>query len=591
MNSVDAQPETMVDSYDVCSSRLADVRQQILDLEEKLEFLKDEETELVSLLLECNNERSPVGRLTDDVLREIFFHCLPPLIDATFSPHRAPILLSHVCSRWRAISHDFSALWSTLRVTITPSQTKMKSAQCSSLANAWLLRCKKTKVQLRLMSYIPDRPWDRFNPSRGPNRDDIPDEASTMFLANVLTHLPSFNLNSLVLANIPAELLQGFQASSFFCLQKLGIHYDSPFNHLTPGDGYLTHIETFAQCSSLQKVAISGEFFHQLARAIALPWKRLSHLFYDCRPHPSIFSQDLSRMDGLQTLCIGIGEETTGSWDPWKTTVARSTSSDTPTVMNHLTSLTLLYSHSSDIYISSPDFLFAYEFPSLRNLAFEGGFWDFEETGWPGTTRNTFLAKLQSSSHLTRLSISLNEIERETCKALFKCIPQLTVLDLELCDRYDTILELLTLIPGRALLPALKTLVLDVGNEGQYEILADDGHGDDKVVNAGRLSDMVASRLPPDCDIDSRLERVVFYATDAWQLAEDRPFLLCLNQFVDQGLCVEHRYVAKHARDFKSGNYWMERDEQMDDWDEANLIVHGYNARDLEQESRSSSVE
>jgi hypothetical protein len=63
---------------------------------------------------------SPFRNVSYDVLREIFFHCLPehPLDEVQPNTNIAPILLCHVCSSWRAVALSSPFLWSHLHIKL-----------------------------------------------------------------------------------------------------------------------------------------------------------------------------------------------------------------------------------------------------------------------------------------------------------------------------------------------------------------------------------------------------------------------------------------------------------------------------------------
>ncbi|KAF6748321.1 hypothetical protein DFP72DRAFT_917033 [Ephemerocybe angulata] len=60
---------------------------------------------------------SPARRLPDDILREVFVRCLPHKHNATMYAGDAPVLLCHVCSRWRKLALATPTLWSSLHVS------------------------------------------------------------------------------------------------------------------------------------------------------------------------------------------------------------------------------------------------------------------------------------------------------------------------------------------------------------------------------------------------------------------------------------------------------------------------------------------
>ncbi|KAF7296679.1 F-box domain-containing protein [Mycena chlorophos] len=59
---------------------------------------------------------SPIRRLPEDVLREIFVACIPLDRNCVMSEKEAPILLGHICSSWRRLSLSIPYLWTRVHV-------------------------------------------------------------------------------------------------------------------------------------------------------------------------------------------------------------------------------------------------------------------------------------------------------------------------------------------------------------------------------------------------------------------------------------------------------------------------------------------
>ncbi|TFK42141.1 hypothetical protein BDQ12DRAFT_677686 [Crucibulum laeve] len=55
-------------------------------------------------------------RLPQDILQEIFLHCLPTNRNAVMSCKEAPLLLGRVCSNWRTIVYATPQLWSSIHI-------------------------------------------------------------------------------------------------------------------------------------------------------------------------------------------------------------------------------------------------------------------------------------------------------------------------------------------------------------------------------------------------------------------------------------------------------------------------------------------
>ncbi|KAJ7607906.1 hypothetical protein FB45DRAFT_763797, partial [Roridomyces roridus] len=101
------------------SSRI-DARLAILDKEiARLEQFAAERAVLVSYGSQSKAALSPMRRMPNEILIEIFVLTVPSVESdgswaCTFSLQKSPWVLTHVCSRWRAVAISTSALWSQL---------------------------------------------------------------------------------------------------------------------------------------------------------------------------------------------------------------------------------------------------------------------------------------------------------------------------------------------------------------------------------------------------------------------------------------------------------------------------------------------
>ncbi|KAF8815974.1 hypothetical protein BYT27DRAFT_6482751 [Phlegmacium glaucopus] len=81
------------------------------DLNYKMKILQDGIDEHRWLL-------SPIRRISDDILREIFVRCLPSNHNALMSSSGAPLILGRICSHWRSILFHTPAMWASLHIPI-----------------------------------------------------------------------------------------------------------------------------------------------------------------------------------------------------------------------------------------------------------------------------------------------------------------------------------------------------------------------------------------------------------------------------------------------------------------------------------------
>ncbi|KAJ7877977.1 hypothetical protein B0H14DRAFT_3858916 [Mycena olivaceomarginata] len=98
--------------------QLARIQAQIDEMEVIVGQLKAKHSSLKTVIDAHEALISPVRRAPDDVLREIFFACLPTAHNALMDPSEAPILLGCICRRWRAVSHTTPMLWSSIYIPL-----------------------------------------------------------------------------------------------------------------------------------------------------------------------------------------------------------------------------------------------------------------------------------------------------------------------------------------------------------------------------------------------------------------------------------------------------------------------------------------
>ncbi|KAJ7773501.1 hypothetical protein B0H14DRAFT_340963 [Mycena olivaceomarginata] len=59
---------------------------------------------------------SSIRRVPEDVLREIFFFCLPSQHNALIDSAEAPLVLGYICRHWRTIAYSTPMLWSSIHI-------------------------------------------------------------------------------------------------------------------------------------------------------------------------------------------------------------------------------------------------------------------------------------------------------------------------------------------------------------------------------------------------------------------------------------------------------------------------------------------
>lgn len=102
--------------------RLADIDEKIAAARHLLHFLSTERDQIASNLSDAKTLAHPVRRLPDDILSEIFSHCVPGLdakmTSSSLDPRQAPWTLSQICTSWRRVAVRTGRLWSTVAVNM-----------------------------------------------------------------------------------------------------------------------------------------------------------------------------------------------------------------------------------------------------------------------------------------------------------------------------------------------------------------------------------------------------------------------------------------------------------------------------------------
>ncbi|KAJ7755541.1 hypothetical protein B0H16DRAFT_716960 [Mycena metata] len=117
---------------------LATIEEEIQRTQQKLDELKYRREVLATDIDAHLALLSPVRRLPDDILREIFVTSLASTHNAIIASREAPLLLCQVCSDWRKIAFTTPRLWSSLHVVV-PTEPQLQDT-IFSLAQQWLAR-------------------------------------------------------------------------------------------------------------------------------------------------------------------------------------------------------------------------------------------------------------------------------------------------------------------------------------------------------------------------------------------------------------------------------------------------------------------
>ncbi|KAF8988460.1 hypothetical protein BDQ17DRAFT_1257659, partial [Cyathus striatus] len=76
---------------------------------------------------------SPVHRLSQDILEEIFPACFPTDHNPCISATEAPMLLTQICSSWKTIAHSTPKLWAAIQLFFPFSMNHLIRLQTTML--------------------------------------------------------------------------------------------------------------------------------------------------------------------------------------------------------------------------------------------------------------------------------------------------------------------------------------------------------------------------------------------------------------------------------------------------------------------------
>ena len=78
--------------------------------------------------------------IPNEIVGEIFLHCLPKDKFHRPDPRLAPILLTHVCRSWRAFARQYGSLWSSIQIVrkmVQESEADIELRKINDQLNMW----------------------------------------------------------------------------------------------------------------------------------------------------------------------------------------------------------------------------------------------------------------------------------------------------------------------------------------------------------------------------------------------------------------------------------------------------------------------
>ncbi|KAJ7627800.1 hypothetical protein DFH06DRAFT_1227184 [Mycena polygramma] len=224
---------------------------------------------------------SPVRRLPEDIVREIFMACMPASSNAGLGVKEAPLLLCRICSGWRHLALATPELWSSLHIVVSRRST---GEGLAATAKCWLSRSGMLTLSISLASnctrvYFPH-------------------------ISRLLAGLAEFSMRWESI-DISLRSFDPLDALSHLRPDNVPMLKRASFGRREHGGMALSSSSLpFLTTTSLRNVSIAGEDDPSL---LQLPWTQLTHLMLGGQPglsQPSISGilAVLRRCTQLQTF-------------------------------------------------------------------------------------------------------------------------------------------------------------------------------------------------------------------------------------------------------------------------------------------------
>lgn len=120
---------------------------------------------------------SPVRRLPDDVVREVFIATLPSSRNPAISSDEGPLLLCGICNSWRAVALTTPRQWASIHIVI-PAASKLEALV--NLVSTWFERSGTVPLEI---SMVYSKIWDP-EPDRDTDSCDVAPLLSTLAAAS-----------------------------------------------------------------------------------------------------------------------------------------------------------------------------------------------------------------------------------------------------------------------------------------------------------------------------------------------------------------------------------------------------------------------
>ncbi|KAJ2913863.1 hypothetical protein MD484_g6550, partial [Candolleomyces efflorescens] len=499
---------------------------------------------------------SGINDVPEELLSEIFSECLPvDCLKIGLSPTEAPIVLTHVCQKWKRTVFESPGLWKWIQVQL--SDKKFKHAILGSMCQL-IERVKARELNLQI-----------FHHRVSSNAQQA--IASPNAMAMLALPLAS-SLTRLTLIRVPIEHIEAVSPAFFPRLERLCLEMDG--NHEWQKWG--KPLVSFQHSPSLHYLAISPwSLDRNMNLNIILPHlSQLTHLFLGLgfceNGATAFFTHILPQCTQLRFLHIPLREDDLG---------IPEVSSPPSHRLEKMEALVLYYYHGLAGY---PPFFDRFTFPNLTSLRVKAEELDFSTGEWTPQSAQRFLAKVSTFQKLDQLSIRSDMgMTLFSLIRWFKAAKNITTLELSVPMDYEGYEELFgelsVLYPENSHLVKLRSLILEFQPDFR---LHDPGLNDP--LNATLFTEFVQHRLnssPPE----NGLKKVVLIAKQ--ETMDELDVLVQASEVCGRlgtGFLVE-RIIIKDEEEGEDTyskkerrNLWVEREPTLQNWKEvtATLPVH-----------------
>jgi len=108
----------VTESLKASLNELQEVEAEIKRIGKLMEMVEMKRQSIQKIINDHHTILSPACRLPPDVLHEIFFHCLPTHHNPAMKISEPPLLLTRICSSWRAIALSSPRIWSKIHIPL-----------------------------------------------------------------------------------------------------------------------------------------------------------------------------------------------------------------------------------------------------------------------------------------------------------------------------------------------------------------------------------------------------------------------------------------------------------------------------------------